>query len=320
MLVSAVQQSDSATCAHISSPSRASLLPCPHIPALWVITGHWTEPPALHSSSPLATDFTHSSVRTSMLLFQFVLPSPLAAPSLSTYPTLTWNMLVCFQASLLWQRICLQCRSCRRRGFDPWVGKIPWRRAWQSHSTILAWRIPWTEEPGGLQSVGLQRVKHFWSNLACVHAGNLFPPLFLKDQKYRDYGCRAHHHLLSTQHSAWCLLDESMNLRCYILSTKSSACYTLWLCICPVYAHVSNLGWFNLAESIIEVALCMHIIIQLHFPCWKAGRLLLRDRCAGFGWVAATRRIISFTNVCSFILQQVVWFIQSVQVRRLTHT
>ena len=28
------------------------------------------------------------------------------------------------------------------------------------HSSILAWRIPWTEEPGGLQSLGLQRVRH----------------------------------------------------------------------------------------------------------------------------------------------------------------
>ena len=28
------------------------------------------------------------------------------------------------------------------------------------HSSILAWRIPWTEEPGGLQSMGLQRVGH----------------------------------------------------------------------------------------------------------------------------------------------------------------
>ena len=28
------------------------------------------------------------------------------------------------------------------------------------HSTILTWRIPWTEEPGGLQSMGLQRVEH----------------------------------------------------------------------------------------------------------------------------------------------------------------
>ena len=31
-----------------------------------------------------------------------------------------------------------------------------------THSGILAWRIPWTEEPGGLQSMGLQRVGHDW--------------------------------------------------------------------------------------------------------------------------------------------------------------
>ena len=29
-----------------------------------------------------------------------------------------------------------------------------------THSRTLAWRIPWTEEPGGLQSIGLQRVGH----------------------------------------------------------------------------------------------------------------------------------------------------------------
>ena len=29
-----------------------------------------------------------------------------------------------------------------------------------THSSMLAWRIPWTEEPGGLQTMGLQRVKH----------------------------------------------------------------------------------------------------------------------------------------------------------------
>ena len=34
--------------------------------------------------------------------------------------------------------------QCRRRGFDPWFKKIPWRRKWQP------WKIPWTEEPGGL--------------------------------------------------------------------------------------------------------------------------------------------------------------------------
>ena len=31
-----------------------------------------------------------------------------------------------------------------------------------THSSILAWEIPWTEEPGGLQSMGLHRVGHDW--------------------------------------------------------------------------------------------------------------------------------------------------------------
>ena len=45
---------------------------------------------------------------------------------------------------------------CRRCQFDPWVRKMPWRRKWQLHSNILAWKSPWTEEPGGLQSMGWQ--------------------------------------------------------------------------------------------------------------------------------------------------------------------
>ena len=38
-----------------------------------------------------------------------------------------------------------------------------------SHSSIPAWKTPRTEEPGGLQSIGLQRVGHDRSNLACTH-------------------------------------------------------------------------------------------------------------------------------------------------------
>ena len=43
-------------------------------------------------------------------------------------------------------------------GFDPWVGKIPMEEGMATHIKSLAWRISWTEEPGGLQSMGLQRV------------------------------------------------------------------------------------------------------------------------------------------------------------------
>ena len=45
-----------------------------------------------------------------------------------------------------------------------WVQPLGWEdtleKEMTTHSSILAWRIPWTEEPGGLQSMGSQRVKH----------------------------------------------------------------------------------------------------------------------------------------------------------------
>ena len=47
---------------------------------------------------------------------------------------------------------------------EMWVqslgGEDPLEREVATHSSILAWEMPWTEEPGGLQSMGLQRVGH----------------------------------------------------------------------------------------------------------------------------------------------------------------
>ena len=54
-------------------------------------------------------------------------------------------------------RIRLQCRSCR---FHLWVRKIPWRKKWQPAPVFLLGKIPWTEEPGKLESKGSQRVRH----------------------------------------------------------------------------------------------------------------------------------------------------------------
>ena len=44
-------------------------------------------------------------------------------------------------------------------GLIPELGR-PLEKEMATHSSFLAWRIPWTEEPGGLQSLGLQRVGH----------------------------------------------------------------------------------------------------------------------------------------------------------------
>ena len=53
---------------------------------------------------------------------------------------------------ILYEYIFLQVHS-----LDP---EDPLEEGMATHSSILAWRIPWTEEPGGLQSMGLQRVGH----------------------------------------------------------------------------------------------------------------------------------------------------------------
>ena len=53
-----------------------------------------------------------------------------------------------------------QCRRHRGHNFDSHVGKIPLERGMGAHSSILAWRILCIGEPGGLQSIGLQRVGH----------------------------------------------------------------------------------------------------------------------------------------------------------------
>ena len=62
---------------------------------------------------------------------------------------------------------------------EMWVPSLGWEDLLEeditTHSSILSWRIPWTEEPDGLQSTGSQRVRHYWSNLAHKHKDVLEP-------------------------------------------------------------------------------------------------------------------------------------------------
>ena len=57
-----------------------------------------------------------------------------------------------------------------------WVLSLGWEdpleKGMATHPSILAWEIPWTEEPGGLQSMGLQRVGHNWATNTHTHKGD----------------------------------------------------------------------------------------------------------------------------------------------------
>ena len=63
---------------------------------------------------------------------------------------------------MIFKRVALRC--CEVFGYSEKM-KVVLRsleKRIDTHSSILAWRIPWTEEPGGLQSLGSQRVRHDW--------------------------------------------------------------------------------------------------------------------------------------------------------------
>ena len=55
--------------------------------------------------------------------------------------------------------------DARDTGFDPWVRKIPWRRKWQPTPVLLPGKSH--QESDGLQSMGLQRIRHEWAYTLC---------------------------------------------------------------------------------------------------------------------------------------------------------
>ena len=71
------------------------------------------------------------------------------------------------------ESIC-QCRRHKEAQVWSLVWEDPLEEGIATHSSILAWRIPWTEEPGGLQSKGSQRVKHNWSDSGRAHILHMY--------------------------------------------------------------------------------------------------------------------------------------------------
>ena len=74
---------------------------------------------------------------------------------------------------LVWASLVAQVVKSVLAMQESWVPSLgqedPLEEGMATHSSVLAWRIPWTEEPGRLQSMGLQRVRHDGSDLARMH-------------------------------------------------------------------------------------------------------------------------------------------------------
>ena len=106
-----------------------------------------------------------------------------------------------------------QCSRWKRLRFNPWVQKNCLEKEMATHSSTLAWKIPWTEDPGGLQSMGLQRVGHYW---ACARAR-----------------ARTHTHTPQLSWSNWYLQNSVLNKMHIIFMFKCPWCIHQWSCAKP---------------------------------------------------------------------------------------
>ena len=87
----------------------------------------------------------------------------------------TWE--VCFSLNFYisifyWASLVAQMVKNPPAIWDTWVRSLSWEdlleKGMPTHSSIPAWRIPWTEEPGVLQPTGLQRIRHDWTTNTTV--------------------------------------------------------------------------------------------------------------------------------------------------------
>ena len=79
------------------------------------------------------------------------------------------------QHSMFWASLVAQLAKNPSAMWETWVQSLVWEDPLEEgmavHPSILAWRIPWTEEPGGLQSMGLQRIRHDWATKHTLFLG-----------------------------------------------------------------------------------------------------------------------------------------------------
>ena len=93
----------------------------------------------------------------------------------------------------------------------------PLEKEMATHSSTLAWRIPWTEEPGGLQSMESQRVRHDW---ATEHAhNNVLGNLLETDRDRKPKQTEGVLAFIETEHS-----PETI----YVCSCSNTKCKNLW--------------------------------------------------------------------------------------------
>ena len=133
-----------------------------------------------------------------------------------------------------------------------------------THSSVLAWRIPGTGEPGGLPSLGSHRVRHNWSDLAAA--------------AYSPLGTRL------GQLQAWWQATFAVywNGRQHVflptLWTNNMAKVCMWLCVCDSFDDIIKNVHCPSCWRLSPLLLLRKQLTTLEAPCGKALEVALRTR------------------------------------------
>ena len=160
-----------------SYPARKRPILFSRLWAIWWLRAAQPERLALHGGWQGVLDNVPLTFRDCLVLIVFPPVFKMNSRNSTQYPVITYNGKDSKKNShththththtqgLPWWhsglRICLECRG---PNFDPWVGKIPWRRKWQLTRVLVPGESQGQEKPGGLQSKGLQRVRCDWAH------------------------------------------------------------------------------------------------------------------------------------------------------------
>ena len=138
----------------------------------------------------------------------------------------------------------------------------PLEKSMATHSSNLAWRIPWTGDPGMLQSTGTQRVRHNWSDLARMHAGS--KPKYPNANRKLSLDVSLAPYL---QHLPFILLH----------SGPTALPISLWLVILSTQLPTLAIQWQNTSLSVFQSALKSHFLwIRFQEPSFNLDGLTLR--------------------------------------------
>ena len=124
-------------CASLGLSYKARPLHQPFLPSLQILSSFPQFPYLVWIETKTARSGVHKYLQTRLNLMLYYLPPGFPGGSMVKNPP----------------------TNAGDAGLIPGLGRSP-GRGHATHSSVLAWRIPWTEEPGGLQPMELQRVRH----------------------------------------------------------------------------------------------------------------------------------------------------------------